>query len=191
MIVGIYGKSGSGKSTLCKYLHKKGFYIIDTDVLGHNILKRGNEGYSAVINAFGKDFLDSHGEIDRKKLGAYVFSEHKADLLSALTHPIITKAVEEEIKRAQTLGKNIAVDGALLHTTKIKDMCNIMILVKSGSCISRIEKRDDLDENSAKKRIESQNIPETAEYIIENDSTLQEMFDKADEILKGMNIDYE
>ena len=191
MVIGIFGKSGSGKSTLCKYLEKKGFYIIDADVIGHNILKKGEKGYFAVTEVFGKEFLDDNGEINRKKLGKYVFEEKKADLLSSVTHPIIDKHVYEEIENSKKAYNNIVVDGALLCNTAIKDMCDILILIKSEKCAERITKRDGITAELAESRLASQQIADTADIVIENNGTTDELYAKTDTLLKGMNISYE
>ena len=137
MVIGIFGKSGSGKSTVCEYLKKKGFYVIDADKLGHQILKKGEEGYIKVLEAFGDSFLDENEEIDRKKLGKYVFENKKAPLLSSISHPIIGRLVEEEIKKSKNSHTNTIIDAALLCNTRIKDMCDKLIL------ISRAKKDDD------------------------------------------------
>lgn len=184
MIIGIFGKSGSGKSTLSKYFEKNGFYYIDADKLGHIILKKGNEGYEKVIEAFGTSFLDVDGEIDRKMLGKYVFENNKADILSKISHPIIDRMVENEIKKSKNTHTNTVIDAALLCNTRIKEMCDLIILIKSKNCVERIKERDGISEELAKSRLNSQNISENAEIIIENNGTLEELFKKADEILR-------
>lgn len=184
MVVGVFGKSGSGKSTLCKYLEEKGFYYIDADKLGHFILKKGEVGYSEIISHFGSDFLDENGEIIRKKLGNYIFENNLGDTLSKITHPIIDSLVEKEIFDAENTHNNIVVDAALLCNTRIKDMCDKLILVKSDNCVERIIKRDNLEINQAKNRLNSQNIQENAHIIIENNGTKEEFLKKIDEIIR-------
>ena len=188
MVIGIFGKSGSGKSTLCKYLEEKGFCIIDGDKIGHTILKKGNKGYSAVIEAFGCEFLTENKEIDRKRLGEYVFKNNMGDLLSKITHPIITEHIAEKIKEAELKKLNVAVDAALLCNTPVKDICDVLILIKSENCKERITKRDGITDDMAESRLRNQNISENADFIIENSGTIEELYEKTDEILKGLNI---
>lgn len=191
MIIGIFGKSGSGKSSVCEYLSKKGFYVIDADKLGHKILKKGEEGYEKVINAFGSSFLENDGEINRKKLGKYVFENKKADILSSISHPIIEKLVEKEIKTASASHNNIIIDGALLCNTKIKNMCELLILIKSDRCVERIKKRDGISEETATARLASQSISDTADIIMENNGAIEELYKKTDEFLRKEISDYE
>lgn len=191
MIIGIFGKSGSGKSTVCDYLSKKGFCVIDTDKLGHKILKKGEEGYEKVVTAFGNSFLENDGEINRKKLGKYVFENKKADILSSISHPLIEKLVEKEIKTASTSHNNIIVDGALLCNTKIKNMCELLILIKSDRCVERIKERDGISGETATARLASQSISDTADIIIENNGATEELYKKTDEFLRKEISDYE
>lgn len=191
MVIGIFGKSGSGKSTVCEYLKGKGFYVIDADKLGHRILKKGEEGYKKVLEAFGDSFLDENMEIDRKKLGKYVFENKKSDILSSISHPIIDKLVENEIKESKNSHTNTVIDAALLCNTRIKDMCDKLILIKSDNLVERIKARDNITEEMANNRLASQNIAECADIIIENNSTLEELFLKTDEVLRKEIPHYE
>ena len=191
MVIGIFGKSGSGKSTICEYLKKKGFYVIDADKLGHQILKKGEEGYIKVIEAFGDSFLDERKEIDRKKLGKYVFENKKASLLSSISHPIIDRLVEAEIKKSKNSHTNTVIDAALLCNTRIKDMCDKLILIKSDNLVERIKARDNLTDEMANNRLLSQDIKECADIIIENNASLEELFLKTDEVLRKEIPHYE
>jgi len=191
MVIGIFGKSGSGKSTVCEHLKTKGFYIIDADKLGHKILKKGEEGYKKVLEAFGNSFLDDNGEIDRKRLGKYVFENKKADVLSSISHPIIDRLVENEIKKSKNSHTNTVIDAALLCNTRIKDMCDLLILIKSDKSIERIISRDSITERMANNRLLSQNISDCADIIIENNGTLEALFLKTDEVLRKEIPHYE
>lgn len=191
MVIGIFGKSGSGKSTVCEYLKKKGFYVIDADKLGHQILKKGEEGYSKVIEAFGDSFLDENKEIDRKKLGKYIFENKKAHILSSISHPIIDRLVENEIKKSKISHTNTVIDAALLCNTRIKDMCDKLILIKSDNLIERIKARDNITDEMANNRLSSQDIKECADIIIENNGTKEDLFLKTDEFLRKEIPQYE
>ena len=191
MVIGIFGKSGSGKSTVCEYLKNKGFYVIDADKLGHKILKKGEEGYKKVLEAFGDSFLDEDGEIDRKKLGKYVFENKKAHILSSISHPIIDRLVEEEINKSKKSHNNTVVDAALLCNTRIKDMCDKLILIKSDNLVERIKIRDNITDEMANNRLLSQDIKEIADIVIENNGAIDELFLKTDEVLRKEIPHYE
>ena len=109
-------------------------------------------------------------------------------MLSKITHPIITEYIEAETKKAKEKNLSVVIDAALLCNTPIKNICDILIMIKSDRCIERITKRDGITENSAEDRLRNQNISENADFVIENNGTLTELYTKTDEILKGLNI---
>ena len=73
MIIGLTGQSGAGKSTVAALFAESGFHIIDCDALVHALY--GEARYvKAIADAFGEEFIKD-GVVDRKKLGALVFSD--------------------------------------------------------------------------------------------------------------------
>ncbi len=183
MVIGIFGKSGSGKSTVCNYLKNSGFFVIDCDKLGHDILKLGKEGYNMVTKAFPNIKDEKTFEIDRKKLGKAVFSDKgKLKKLNDITLPLIEKEVFTLLKNKKET--NVVIDGAHLYSSpKIMEKCDFFIKVTSNKCVDRIVKRDNLSKNDAKNRLSSQKDIELKGYTLENNSTLEALYEKIDEIL--------
>ena len=75
IIVGITGGIACGKSTVSKLLSAKGAIPINSDEIGHQLLKRGSPVMEALLEAFGTDILDESGDVNRQKLGAIVFND--------------------------------------------------------------------------------------------------------------------
>jgi dephospho-CoA kinase len=97
--IGLTGGLGSGKSLVLKLLQKKGIPVLQTDHLGHEILKE-KKFSKALTGQFGKGILDRRGIIDRKKLGAVVFNRSsQRKKLNELLHPEIRKRVARWITR--------------------------------------------------------------------------------------------
>lgn len=70
--IAIAGNIASGKSAVEGFFKEKGFDVIDTDKIGHEVL---NTHADEIIKAFeGEDIL-TNGVIDRQKLGAVVFAK--------------------------------------------------------------------------------------------------------------------
>ena len=170
MIIGLYGKSGSGKTTACVFFEKKGFFIVNADKIGHEVLTK-----ELITEAFGEEY------VDRKKLGKLVFSD-KAELnkLNSITKPLIEDRIISLIKEHE----NTVVDGAILQNTKIVDYCDITVLIRSKNILERIMKRDNLTEIDALNRINSQIISEKADIIIDNDESIDELYIKLNEVIK-------
>ena len=183
MIIGIYGKSGSGKSTVCEYLSKKGFFVIDCDKTGHDILKIGKEGYNKVTEEFGDIINPKTKKIDRKKLGKAVFSDKdKLKKLNAITLPLIEKEGFALLEREKT--RDIIIDGAHLYSSPaIMEKCDFFILVKSDNCIQRIIKRDGILKEDAKNRLSSQKEPDFFDEVIVNNSSLEELYKRTDDLI--------
>ena len=182
MIIGVYGRIGSGKTTFCNYLRTKGFYVINGDKISREILMPGKIGLSQVIDAFGHGYLNADGTLNRRKLGEYVFSHPEAlKRLNAITHPLITAEVKEQIDAHSR--QHIAIEGAVLYATDIVKFCDKTVVTKSDATLKRIMARDFLTEEEALSRINAQEIYEQADFIIENNGTLPEFYQKIDRML--------
>ena len=95
MLVGITGNIGSGKSTVSRFLSNAGYKVFNADEMGKEVLLKGQKGYDAVLEKFGRRILSEKGEIDTKKLASIVFSgKKKLEELTSITHPLIVKEIE-------------------------------------------------------------------------------------------------
>ncbi|MBE7019764.1 MAG: dephospho-CoA kinase [Ruminococcaceae bacterium] len=185
MIIGVYGRIGSGKTTFCNYLRTKGFYVINGDKISREILMPGKIGLSQVIDAFGHEYLNADGTLNRKKLGEYVFSHPEAlKRLNAITHPLITAEVKEQIDAHSR--QHIVIEGAVLYATDIVKFCDKTVVTKSDATLKRIMARDFLTEEEALSRINAQEIYEQADFILENNGTLPEFYQKIDRMLDNI-----
>src|SRR3954464_9941602 len=74
-LLGLTGNIACGKSTVLRQLGELGADTIDADALIHVILRKDGEAYWPVITEFGPGIVRPDGEIDRRALGAIVFSD--------------------------------------------------------------------------------------------------------------------
>ena len=195
-IIGIYGLSGAGKTTFCTFLKELGCTVVDVDEIGRKILEKGSEGLSKVVKLFGEDILFPDGSLNRKKLGGIVFADaEKLGLLNSVTKPAIEKELLKIIKKAKGI---TVIDGALVNSLEaVKENCDEIILLTADRdlLISRIIKREGLDEKSAADRIERQieSFSENCTGRIENNGDLEELKKKAERMIKyvsqGRTID--
>ena len=85
MIIGITGGTGCGKTTLLEEIRKLGGTVLDCDAIYHQLLKTDNAMLSAIDARFPG--VVEEGILNRKKLGAIVFSDEQALLdLNKITH---------------------------------------------------------------------------------------------------------
>src|SRR5689334_12139272 len=95
--VGLTGGIATGKSRVRAQLADCGLATIDLDHLAHLVIEPGRPAHADIVRLFGETALTPSGEIDRRALGAIVFSDAGARrTLNDLVHP----RVLEEYERA-------------------------------------------------------------------------------------------
>ena len=167
-------------------------YIIDVDEVVKEMSMPGEIYFKEIVKEFGQDILLENGEIDKAKLANIIFTDsEKRETLNSLTF----KYVVEEITKRVKLNKNktVIIDAPLLIESKLNKMCDIVISVIADEDIKikRICKRDNIDENTAKKRIEAQPKNDfyikNSNYVIVNngDYDLKEIIDSIKEMLES------
>ena len=176
-IIGIMGGIGSGKSSVAAEFVKLGCKVIDADKIVHELLGRKTIKEKIVVS-FGRDVLDSKGNIDRKRLGEIVFSDvDKLSLLNGIIHHLVMKRVEELIEQynCQNQAKAIVLDMSLLVEIGWAGRCDRLIFV---DCEQKIRaeraKKKDFGKNRIKIRenfqISLDNKVSLADNMIENNS---------------------
>lgn len=165
MIIGITGNSGGGKTSISKLLEKElNAYIIDADKVVKEMSMPGEVYFKEIVKVFGKGILLENGEIDKSKLASIIFEdEGKREILNSLTFKYV---VEEISKRASlSINKTVIIDAPLLIESKLNEICDIVISIVADENVKmkRICLRDNIDEDTAKKRINAQ--PKNDFYI--------------------------
>ena len=189
-IVGITGLIASGKSTLSSYLKSQGYKIVDADAISRDITKKDRIGYTKVVEEFGRDILSLNGEIDRAKLSNIVFNDENAlKKLNDTLHPLIFQEIDRQLDLYKD-EKILFLDAPLLFEAKLDKKCDEIILVVCDEevQISRIQKRDNKDYDSAKKIIDSQIAKEfkieKSDYITDNNCEIERFYFKVDLIMR-------
>lgn len=181
-IIGLTGSIASGKSTVSRILAECGAPIVDADLIAREIAKRGQAGWSGIVEAFGEGVLLPNGELDRMKVGEMIFRDaKKRAMLDAIMHPIILERINTQIEELARAGYKAAVlDIPLLLELGWQDKVDAVWLVAVSPDVQkmRLMARNDLTEEQALARIASQmSIAEKRQYadkIIENDGTPEE-----------------
>lgn len=182
-VIGLTGGIGSGKSTVSRMLRGLGAKIIDADLVAREVVEIGKPALSEIEETFGSDVLLEDGTLDRKKLGAIIFSdEEKRHMLNKITHPRIIEEIQSKIDKA--ISENccdlIVLDCALLFEMNMEFMVEESWLVNldKKTQLERIVSRDGLSENEALLRIEAQMPLEEkvvrATRIIDNSSDVND-----------------
>ena len=177
--IGLTGGIASGKSLVAQVLRRLGCEVIDTDAIARDVVVPGTEGWQAVVTEFGPQILAADGTIDRAKLASIIFADvGRREILNSLLHPLIIRAVGEQIAAIQARAPDavVVVDVPLLIECNMQnDFDEVMVVwAPRETQIARLMARDGLREEDARERIASQ-LPldqkrECATFVVENDA---------------------
>ena len=189
-ILGITGGVGCGKSTVLEMLEKEyGAYVIQADIVAHELMQPGQTSYKAIVEHFGQEILDSDGRIDRKALGAIVFADaEKLTLLNSLTHP----AVKEEIRRRIITSQNrfLVIEAALLLEDHYDEICDEIWYVYADKEVrferlaaSRGYSREK-SQSMMDKQMSEEELRRRCQAVIDNSGTLEDTKNALEALLK-------
>lgn len=189
--VGLTGGIGSGKSTVSRLIKEKEIPVIDADTIAREILILYPEVISNIKSYFGASFFDGSGVLKRRELGNYVFNNPKEKLkLEALTLPFIIKEIFLRIEKYNNEGAKLCIVDAptLIETDLYTSMdLNILVWVDFETQIERVMKRDFLNIDDVKVRINSQiSLDEKKKYVdfvIDNSGKLEDTKEQLEKIL--------
>jgi formamidopyrimidine-DNA glycosylase len=188
-LVGITGGIATGKSFVTSYLTSQGYSVIDSDVISHKASTENEEVKKNIRITFGDEYFDEKGSLDRKKLGALVFSSTVArQKLTELIHPVIFNEILKEIRTAKT--PILFLDAPLLFESHLDLLCNQVIVVSADEAtqIKRLCERDQITKEIAIQKINAQ-LPLTtkitwANNIIDNSLSKEETIKQINQILE-------
>ncbi|KAL3517460.1 hypothetical protein ACH5RR_020049 [Cinchona calisaya] len=190
-IIGLTGGIGSGKSTVSNLFKAHGIPVVDADVVARDVLKNGTGGWKKVVAAFGEDILLPNGEVDRPKLGRFVFSNpEKRQLLNRLLAPYISSGIFLEVLKLWMKGcKIIVLDVPLLFEAKMDKWTKpiIVVWVYLETQLHRLMTRDGTTEEDAKSRINAQMSLDIkrarADIVLDNTGSLADLNENFQKVL--------
>ena len=194
--IGLTGGIGSGKSTVSKILADLGAFVIDADKVGHEIYLPGKAAWQQVSAAFGQDILAEDQTIDRKKLGALVFSSADAlNQLNTIVHPIMFKEIEQRIqaKRDEGYTSPIVVEAAILIEANWLPLADEVwvVVTEKNAVIERVAEQRGMATKDTEARIANQlSNQERFKYatvVIHNDGSLEDLQQQIQQVWSTLN----
>ena len=194
VVIGLTGGIASGKSTAAEELRKLGAAVIDADRLGHRVYEPGSPGFEKVVNEFGHDIVAADGTINRQLLGGKVFGDPaQMQRLTDIAWPEIRRMAQEEIERLGKDGNEVVVlEAAVLIEAEWTDLVDEVwvVWVKPEIARSRLMARNNLSEDHAQARIDSQLTNkerlDRADVKIENSDTLDQFVKRVEQQWKKL-----
>ena len=182
-VIGLTGGIGSGKSAVTALLGELGATVIDADKVGHQAYQPHTETWQAVVDAFGTDILQPNEEVDRRKLGAVVFSDPKElARLNSIMHPRMYTMLEVELNEMRESGVEVAVvEAAILIEAKWTPLVDeVWVTVADPEkVVERVKQRSNIPEEQILSRIKAQMPQEErirhATVVVENNAGLDEL----------------
>ena len=168
-VVGLRGGIGTGKSAVSNIFESLGVDIADADISSRNVMKPGEEAFKKVVGHFGKDILDSAGEINRPKLRKIVFSKPEEKIfLENLTVPSITQDLLKKIQRATSEYVMLVLSTGSGKTSLMNRL--LVVDAKKNSQIKRVMGRDKTSSKEVEAIIATQ--PNREDRLKDNDDLI-------------------
>lgn len=191
LVVGLLGGIGSGKSAAAAAFARRGAIVITADELGHQAL-RDPAIRAEIVNKWGPQVVNGRGEVDRPSLAKVVFADPKSRKeLEAITHPWIRRRAEEIIGQAREKQTPLIIlDAAVLLEAGWESVCDQLLFIESSSktrynrvldnrgwTLEELLRREDAQLPLTNKRAK-------ADHIIVNDSTLDDLNQRVDDLMR-------
>ncbi len=191
-IIGITGGVGSGKSCVLSYLEEQyNAYICQADHVAWELQMPGEACYKQIVATFGNEILTSEQLIDRKKLGAIVFSDEKQlHRLNDIMHPAVKERIRSLIEEQRQVGQPLFVlEAALLLEEHYDAICDELWYIYSSEPVrrERLKSSRGYTDERIDQIISSQMQPtvfrEKCDRIIDNSGSFEETCRQIKEIM--------
>ena len=183
-LIGLTGGIGSGKTAVSMLLGEFGAGVIDTDLISHQITAPGGKAMPLIATAFGEDFINPEGALNRPKMRNLAFKDTGArQLLEQITHPLIQ---QETVKQAFELAKSkvpylVFVVPLLIESGTWLKLIDYLVVVDcpEETQIQRVMRRNNMTrpevENILKAQTSRNARLAVANAIIENQGSLDSL----------------
>ena len=175
LCVGLTGGIGSGKSTVAAMFQECGAAILDSDVISHQLTQAQGKAIPALRAAFGADYLDASGALDRARMRQHVFGDPAAKLrLEKILHPLIRAHLQVQAQQMLSAAQPylLLVVPLLLETKSYRELVQRVLVVDCAESLqmARVMRRSGLAQDEIEAII-AQQLPR-AERLREADDTL-------------------
>ena len=159
--LGLTGGIGSGKSTVAQMLAARGAAVIDSDAIARSVTAANGSAMPAIREAFGPEFVNPEGALDRERMRALVFSDPGAKLrLEAIVHPLVGLATQAQAQAAIQAGDTLLVFDVplLVESPRWRKLVDQVLVVDclETTQIERVVARSGLTREAVRNIIQAQ-----------------------------------
>ncbi|MDR1168471.1 MAG: dephospho-CoA kinase [Heliobacteriaceae bacterium] len=188
--IAVTGNIASGKSAVGEILAAKGYRVLDTDLLSHEILERSAEA----ARAFKQYDVFENGKISRDKLGKLVFADPELKKkLEDIIHPQVKAGIESFFNK-NAGEKNAFVEIPLLFEAGMENLFDKIILVYADDKIrlERLLQRNNYTAEHAGSRMNSQLSQDEkvkmSGFVIKNNGDLADLENQVSKLLEQIRL---
>jgi dephospho-CoA kinase len=198
--VGLTGGVACGKSTVAKMFADLGAYIVDADIIAHELYRPGQEVLQELVKHFGAEILKPDGELDRAKLATLVFDGGRVEELNKIVHPAVIRKQDEWM---HSLGEKdryavAIVEAALILEAGVKDHFDRIMVVtcKPAQKVARFAQRTGMNDDAARAEVERRTkaqMPDDekarrADFVIDNSGPVGETRHQVQRIYSELKV---
>ncbi|MDY6269667.1 MAG: dephospho-CoA kinase [Selenomonadaceae bacterium] len=182
-IIGLTGGIACGKSTVSSILKQLDARILDADAMAHELMQPKQPLWNLYVSHWGERILKPGGTLDRRAIGAIVFSDPaERQWLDSAAHPILLAEAQRRLDRFKKQHTEVAVlDVPLLFESGWDRLCGEIWVasVSEDVQLQRLMARNDWSEDEARARIAAQ-MPlaekcARADVVLDNSGTLDDL----------------
>jgi dephospho-CoA kinase len=189
LVVGLTGGIGSGKTTLAHILAARGARVIDADAIGREAVRPGRPAWHSVVDQFGEEILvPGTMDVDRALLAEIVFNDRaKLAALNAIVHPVIVKAVADQLERLRGGDDIVVLDAALILETGLGEVADVLVVVTAPeeARTRRLRLQRGMTFGEVQARMAAQNpgrALQQADIVVNNSGSLADLHVEADRV---------
>ncbi len=152
-------------------------------------MRPGHPVYDRTVAEFGQAVLDAEENLDRRRLGALIFSDAGARRrLNEITHPAILKEMRRQMAELAGRTQVVVLDIPLLYEEGLEYLCDEVWVVwcRREQQVRRVMLRDGLGEEEVSLRLEAQMPLEQkagrADLVIDNSGSRDRLREQLEDI---------
>ncbi len=194
--IALTGGAGSGKSTVARMFRELGAAVLDADAAAREAVRPGEPAWQELRRAFGPEFFQENGELDRGKMAREAFSDPEVrQKLTAILHPRIIQIIRDKVKKLQEAGERlVVVEVPLLFEAGLQNAYDRIIVVYADpeQQRQRLSVRDAREDEEIAGILAAQwplaKKCQLAHYVVDNRGSLEDTKKQVENIWQDLKI---